>query len=666
MKFAKLIKLEQEALSSFKRSSDYVIKHRMIPNLLDNKTDVQRRCIFIAKREGLLHNVKRRKLATLVGNTMSVHPHGDAGIAGAMYTLGQPWKQNLIYMDIEGNIGTPFGDSYASPRYTEARLSKYGEFMFTQDMNSDVVPFIPNYDDTLQEPSVLPAVLPDILINGNFGIAVGFTTSFLPHNINDVIDTCKAYVQNRKIKNEDLIKILKAPDFPLGGTIVGNDHTNAYIDGKSLCVQRGTWRKIIEDKTCYIEITTIPYNTTTEDFINGVRKLAQKADDGKIIFNIVGYEDHSNMEGIRIRLKLDDEANYDATISLLLSDTCLEVKHHMNHNVLYNDQFTINISLYEIISNFVKFRETCLYNKFKSELIDVNKRLHILDAILKLAKDKISNIEKLIKEIRTSKNKEDAIKKVIAMYKFSRVQAEYIVNLRLYKLSTLELNEYEDEYKSLIKRKRELENFTSSKQNKYLDKYMIDQWEEYRTMFGYKRKTNIIAKDNLNKVASLIPCTVWLTGYNMIVGAKYRGDIKIESHTQNHIYLVTQRGYLYTIKVPKIMKNPNIDIRKIINLRGDDPIIGIFSSKNNYDIDIVIQGESKFKRYRIQNGFNTGLNGKRIFTGDIVTGVLEKYSGNILIANNSISKTFKLMDFEFDKDYTYYKVMNKKGIFIIK
>jgi len=584
----KTVNLGTYSIGALSRYSNYVLYNRMIPNVLDNKTPVQRRCLFVMFKDGVLSTAKPKKLNTMVGLCMSYHAHGDSGIYGSYVTMSQEWKQNEVYFEIDGNRGNVFGDSAAAGRYLEIRMSSYGEDTFTHELSPDIVPFQQNYTDTGMEPLVLPAVVPDILINGNFGIAVGYTTNLIPHNVTDVVNVCKAYVRNRKISVQELAEILKAPDFPLSGTIVGKGFKSAYIEGTGTCTQRGIWKRIDDGKDCYIEVTSIPYNTTTEQFINNVKNLAIKADQGKLVCHIVSYEDHSNMDGISIKLKLDNPENYDNAVSQLLANTCLEVKHSMVHNVIMDGKFKVGVNLLEIVRSFVEFREKCLYNRFKKELKDVLKQMHLIDGVLILNKDKVKNLQRLIDEVRQAKNKQDSIHRVMKVYKLTYEQAEYIVMLRVYRLSNMELDDLLSEYKKLEKRKNELEKLTIAQRNQHLDKHMLDEWDQYVVKFGHSRRNNIIEKDNLNKAASIIPCKVWLIAndktYNMVVGAKYKGTMSIDTHTNGLIYIFTDKGYMYVVKVAKIMRNPYIDLSTIIGLKRDDIEILMFTQQKLNEI----------------------------------------------------------------------------------
>ena len=665
----KTVNLGTYSIGALSRYSNYVLYNRMIPNVLDNKTPVQRRCLFVMFKDGVLSTAKPKKLNTMVGLCMSYHAHGDSGIYGSYVTMSQEWKQNEVYFEIDGNRGNVFGDSAAAGRYLEIRMSSYGEDTFTHELSPDIVPFQQNYTDTGMEPLVLPAVVPDILINGNFGIAVGYTTNLIPHNVTDVVNVCKAYVRNRKISVQELAEIIKAPDFPLPGTIVGKGFKSAYIEGTGTCTQRGIWKRIDDGKDCYIEVTSIPYNTTTEQFINNVKNLAIKADQGKLVCHIVSYEDHSNMDGISIKLKLDNPENYDNAVSQLLANTCLEVKHSMVHNVIMDGKFKVGVNLLEIVRSFVEFREKCLYNRFKKELKDVLKQMHLIDGVLILNKDKVKNLQRLIDEVRQAKNKQDSIHRVMKVYKLTYEQAEYIVMLRVYRLSNMELDDLLSEYKKLEKRKNELEKLTIAQRNQHLDKYMLDEWDQYVVKFGHSRKNNIIEKDNLNKAASIIPCKVWLIAndktYNMVVGAKYKGTMSIDTHTNGLIYIFTDKGYMYVVKVAKVMRNPYIDLSTIIGLKREDKIVGMFTTNyNGDDICVILQGEFKLKKYIIKAGTISGMHGKRVFTGGPLLNTLEKYNTFYLV-NNAFRVKVDANNLDENTYYSYFGITKKKGQFIV-
>ena len=375
------------------------------------------------------------------------------------------------------------------------------------------------------------------------------------------------------------------------------------------------------------------------------------------------------MDGISIKLKLDNPENYDNAVSQLLANTCLEVKHSMVHNVIMDGKFKVGVNLLEIIKSFVEFREKCLYNRFKKELKDVLKQMHLIDGVLILNKDKVKNLQRLIDEVRQAKNKQDSIHRVMKVYKLTYEQAEYIVMLRVYRLSNMELDDLLSEYKKLEKRKNELEKLTIAQRNQHLDKYMLDEWDQYVVKFGHSRKNNIIEKDNLNKAASIIPCKVWLIAndktYNMVVGAKYKGTMSIDTHTNGLIYIFTDKGYMYVVKVAKVMRNPYIDLSTIIGLKREDKIVGMFTTNyNGDDICVILQGEFKLKKYIIKAGTVSGMHGKRVFTGGPLLNTLEKYNTFHLV-NNAFRVKVDANNLDENTYYSYFGITKKKGQFIV-
>ena len=370
---------------------------------------------------------------------------------------------------------------------TECKLSRYSEDYLLRDLKYNAVEMIPNFDEEYLEPKFLPAVLPDILINGNTGIATPYMTWIPPHNAVDAIKLCIKYVENPDMSIREMINILKAPDFPTGGVISQMDSVyRFYNTGNGACTISGKWHKEVVDSKTYIVISEIPYMRTLDTFMDQLAKIKADKDIGYLV---AGVDDFSADGKIHVRIRVSTGTKYDELLQILLKKTCLRYSQVMNMMVLLEDKQYKLLNLKEVVEAFVGFRSKCLYNKFKFEIETNDKRIHILDGLVTINKD----IERAIQIVRKSSGKEDSIVKLMKAFDLTREQAEYIVMMRVYRLSNLEMKNVKDEINALKQRKKVLEKLTSSERNKYLDEEMIKEWTEIldKKIFSNKRKTEI-------------------------------------------------------------------------------------------------------------------------------------------------------------------------------
>ena len=424
------INIEEAMKSAYIDYSMSVIVSRALPDVRDGLKPVHRRVLFGMSELGLRSNSKYKKSAFIVGEVLGkYHPHGDSSVYDTMVRMAQEWSLRYMLVDGQGNFGSIDGDSPAAMRYTEARLKKISEDM-VQDLDKDTVDFQLNYDDSLKEPTVLPTKIPNLLVNGASGIAVGMATNMPPHNLSEVIDGTIAYIDNNNIEISELINHIKAPDFPTGGIIYGYDGVKeAFETGRGRVVMRG--KAIFEEvngRECII-VTEIPYLVNKSDMI---QKTAQLINDKKID-GISNIRDESDRKGMRIVYVLKKDAIPNIVLNKLFKHTSLQSSFSVNNIALVNGRPKL-LNLKEMIVHFVEHRHEVVVRRTKFELKKAEDRAHILQGLI-IASD---NIDDMISIIKASKNADDAREKLIKKYDLSEDQSKAIVEMRLRQLTGLE------------------------------------------------------------------------------------------------------------------------------------------------------------------------------------------------------------------------------------
>ena len=429
-----------------------VIVSRALPDVRDGLKPVHRRILFGMYDLGMFHNKPYKKSARIVGDVLGkYHPHGDVAVYDAMVRLAQPWSLRYTLIDGQGNFGSIDGDSPAAMRYTEARLKKIADELLT-DIDKETVLFHANFDDSLQEPSVLPAKLPNLLINGSSGIAVGMATNMPPHNLTEVIHGIVAYIDNNDIAIEELIKHIKAPDFPTGGIIYGyKGIKEAYITGRGRVVMRAkTDIEKISSGREQIIVTEIPYMVNKATMIE---KTAQLVND-KVIEGISDIRDESDKDGLRVVYELKKDAIANVVLNNLFKNTALQSSFSINNVALVNGRPQI-VNLIGLISHFVDHRHEVVTKRNEYEHRQAEKRLHILDGYL-IALD---NLDAIISLVRAAKDPSEAQVELISKYQLSEIQAKAILEMRLQRLTGLERDKIvaeHSEVKTLIEKLLEI------------------------------------------------------------------------------------------------------------------------------------------------------------------------------------------------------------------
>ena len=512
-----------EVKDSFLRYSMSVITSRALPDLRDGLKPVHRRILWSMYEEGNTPDKPHRKSATTVGNVMGhYHPHGDSSIYEAMVRLAQDFSQRYTLVDGHGNFGNIDGDGAAAYRYTEARLSKLS-LELLRDINKDTVDFMPNFDETLKEPKVLPSKFPNVLVNGTMGIAVGMATNIPPHNLGEVIDGCVAYIDNPEIDTLGLMQYIKGPDFPTGGIILGNSGIKqAYETGRGTITIRS--RAEIEEKGTHsnIVITEVPYGVNTSELKNKVAELVHN----KIIDGIIDY--HTDLkDGVKITITLKKDANAQVVLNKLFKHTQFQV----NYSIIFlmlDQGVPRTMGLKSIISKYIDHQKEVIIRRTKFDLKKSEARVHILEGY-KIALD---NIDEVIKVIKTSETDEIAKKTLMDRFFLSQIQAESILELKLRRLTGLERSKIEEELKSLLELIEELKSILASEE-KVLN-IIKQELLDIKNRYSDDRRTSIdMTSIDYIEDESLIP------NENIVISLTSKGYIK---RTTSETYKIQNRG----------------------------------------------------------------------------------------------------------------------------
>jgi DNA gyrase subunit A len=561
------VEIEEEIKYSYLDYAMSVIVSRALPDVRDGLKPVQRRVLYTMYELGLLHNRPYKKCARIVGETLGkYHPHGDAAVYDTLVRLAQDFTMRYPLVDGQGNFGSIDGDSPAAMRYTEARLSAIAEEML-QDIEKNTVDFRPNFDETLKEPEVLPTILPNLLVNGSSGIAVGMATNIPPHNLNEIVDGLIALLKNPDLPVEKLIKYVKGPDFPTGGIIVGlSGIKEAYTTGKGRIIVRA--KASIENYKgrSRIVITEIPYQVNKASLIEKIAELVQE----RKIEDISDIRDESDKDGMRIVIELRRDAQPEVVLNNLYKHTNLQTTFGVIMLALVNGVPKI-LNLKEMMNEFINFRLNVIVRRTKFELDDAEKRAHILEG-LKIALD---NIDEIVELIKKSKDPETAKVNLMKKFKLSEIQAKAILDMRLQRLTGLERSKVESEYKETIKLIEKLKSILRSKE---LQKELIhEELLKLKEKYGDERRTLIIEGEEDFSVEDLIAeedVVITIThngfikrypvsGYRRqsrggkgITAAVTKDDDFIEhmfvASTHHYIIFFTDRGRAYSLKVHEI------------------------------------------------------------------------------------------------------------------
>ena len=481
--------LEEIMGDRFGQYAKDIIQNRAIPDVRDGLKPVQRRILYAMFRDKNTYDKAHKKSATAVGNVMGhYHPHGDSSIYEAMVHMSQWWKQNECYIDMHGNNGSMDGDSAAAMRYTEARLSKIsGELL--KDIDKDTIEWAPNFDDTLYEPIVLPAKYPNLLVNGAKGISAGYATEIPPHNLGEVIDATIKRIESPNCRLDTILDIVKGPDFPTGGIVEGKKEIEECLTkGRGKVIIRSKYEIVEDKKNKQVIIHEIPFEVNKA---NLVKKISDIIYDKKIDGMIEIRDESDREEKVRIAIDLKKDANVDNILNYLFKNTDLQISYSYNMVCIVNRRPMI-VGVMEVLDAYIAHQKEVITRRTRFDLEHAKARMHIVEGLIKA----LDILDEVIKTIRASKNKSDAIKNLVDKYDFSEKQAEAIVNLQLYRLTNTDVNVLKEEHANLLKVIAILESILNDEEK--LKSVMKKELKAIKDEYATPRKTEI--KDEITEI----------------------------------------------------------------------------------------------------------------------------------------------------------------------
>ncbi|MEX1191054.1 MAG: DNA gyrase subunit A [Brumimicrobium sp.] len=601
------INIEDEMKSAYIDYSMSVIVSRALPDVRDGFKPVHRRVLYGMQDLGVYSNKAHKKSARIVGEVLGkYHPHGDSSVYDTMVRMAQHWSLRYPLVDGQGNFGSVDGDSPAAMRYTEARLRKIAEEMLA-DLEKETVDFENNFDDSLQEPTVLPTKVPNLLMNGASGIAVGMATNMAPHNLTECLDGIVAYIDNKDIEVEELMQHIKAPDFPTGGIIYGYDGVkSAFETGKGRIVIRAK-AEIEENKHGkeHILVTEIPYQVNKADMI---KKTADLVNDGKIE-GITDIRDESDRNGMRIVYELKRDAIPNVVLNKLFKYTSLQTSFSVNNICLVKGR-PVLLNLKEIIEYFVEFRHEVVVKRTKYDLRKAEERAHLLEGLI-IASD---NIDEVIKMIRASKSPEEAREKLMERFELSDLQSRAIVEMRLRQLTGLEQDKLRAEYDDLMETIKDLKDILANESRRM--EIIKEELQYIRDKYGDERRSTIEYSASEMRIEDLIPdeevvVTISHAGYIKRTNlseykVQNRGGTGSKGSTTrdkdflesifvatNHNYLLifTEKGKCFWMRVFEVPEGSKTSkgraIQNLMNIEQDDSIKAYINVKDLTDEDYV-------------------------------------------------------------------------------
>ena len=601
------INIEDEMKTAYIDYSMSVIVSRALPDVRDGLKPVHRRVLYGMTELGLASNRPYKKSARIVGEVLGkYHPHGDSSVYDTMVRMAQDWSLRYPMVDGQGNFGSIDGDPPAAMRYTEARMRKIAEDMLS-DIDKDTVDFRPNFDESLSEPTVLPARIPNLLVNGAAGIAVGMATNMAPHNLTEVINGTVAYIDDKNITIEGLMEHVKAPDFPTGGTIYGTEGVkNAFETGKGRIVMRGKAEfDVSKSGREQIVITEVPYQVSPSQIIVKAVDLVND----KVIEGISEVRDESGRQGLRIVFDLKRDAIPNIVLNKLFKYTPLQTSFSVNNIALVNGRPEM-LNLKDMIHHYVDHRHEVVVRRTKYLLKEAEKRAHILEGLI-IALD---NLDAVIKLIRASKNAEDARNGLMKEFELSQIQAKAILDMRLQKLTGLEIEKVRAEYAELMATIADLKDILSDESRRM--QIIKDDLLEMKSKYGDNRRTNIEFDAGEINIEDLIAneemvVTISSMGYIKRTplteyksqtrggvgnkGVKHRDKDFVEhlfvTMTHNYILLFTDQGRCFWMKVYEIPEGSKVSqgraIQNLINIPSEDTVRAFVATGNLKDEDYV-------------------------------------------------------------------------------
>ena len=600
------INIDEEMKSSYIDYSMSVIVSRALPDVRDGFKPVHRRILYGMMELGNTSDKPYKKSARIVGEVLGkYHPHGDSSVYYAMVRMAQEWAMRYPLVDGQGNFGSVDGDSPAAMRYTEARLNKLGEAMM-DDLYKETVDFEPNFDNTLTEPKVMPTRIPNLLVNGASGIAVGMATNMPPHNLSEVIDACEAYIDNQEITVEELMIYVKAPDFPTGGYIYGiSGVREGYLTGRGRVVMRAKAEIETGQTHDKIVVTEIPYNVNKAELIKYIADLVND----KRIEGISNANDESDRDGMRIVIDVKRDANASVVLNKLYKMTALQTSFGVNNVALVHGR-PKTLNLRDMIKYFVEHRHEVVIRRTQFDLRKAKERAHILEGLI-IASD---NIDEVIRIIRAAKTPNDAIAGLIERFNLTEIQSRAIVEMRLRQLTGLMQDQLHAEYEEIMKQIAYLESILAD--DEVCRKVMKDELLEVKAKYGDERRSEIVysseefnpedfyADDQMIITISHMgyikrtPLTEFRAQNRGGVGSK--GTETRDADFVEHIYpatmhntmmFFTQKGKCYWLKVYEIPEGTKNSkgraIQNLLNIDSDDSVTAYLRVKSLDDTEYI-------------------------------------------------------------------------------
>ncbi len=624
--------LEEIMGERFGKYSKYIIQDRAIPDVRDGLKPVQRRILFSMYKEKNTYDKPYKKSARAVGDVMGkYHPHGDSSIYDAIVRMSQDWKIKEPFIDMQGNNGSIDGDSAAASRYTEARLSKIAGAML-KDIEKDTVVMAPNYDDTLLEPTVLPAKFPNLLVNGTTGISAGYATNIPPHNLEEVIDATVFRIDNPNSRLETIMNYIKGPDFPTGAIIEG-------IDGIKSAYETGRGRIIIKSKAKIeknkIIITEIPYEVNKALL---VRKMDEIRIDKKID-GIAEVRDESDKDGLQITVDLKKDANAQNILNYFYKNTELQISYNFNMVVIVNRRPML-LGVLGILDAYIAHQREIIKKRSEFDLAHAKSRYHIVEGLIKA----ISILDEVITTIRKSKDRLDSINNLITKFNFTEKQATAIVDMRLYRLSNTDIKALEEEQKNLLDQMKELEEILNDS-NK-LDSVIKEELRNIKKEYGTKRKSEIREEITEIKIdtTSMIP----------------KEDVVVVVTNEGYIKRTSQRSYAASNKDDITLKE-NDYIIATYSMNTLDTLL-IFTNLGNY-LYIPVHEIPDLKWKELGKHMSNVIN---VDPEECIVNAMPVYdwNQNLFITSftkNGMIKRTKLSEFKVQRYSKSIKMMNLKN-----
>ena len=649
--------LEEIMGDRFARYAKTIIQDRAIPDVRDGLKPVQRRILYSMYKDRNTYDKPTRKCAKTVGNVMgNFHPHGDSSIYEAMVRMSQWWKQNTPYIFIQGNNGSMDGDSAAASRYTEARLAKISNELL-KDIDKGTVSWAPNYDDTELEPTVLPAKYPNLLVNGANGISAGYATNIPPHNLGEVVEATIKRIDSPNCHLETILDIVKGPDFPTGGIVEGKKGiVDAFTTGRGKVIVRSKIDFNKEKGKEQIIVTEIPFDVNKA-------LLVKKIDDIRIDKKIEGISevrDESDKDGLRIAIDLKAGANKEVVLNYLLKNTELQISYNYNNVAIVNRR-PMTLGILEILDAYIVYQKEVITKRTEFDLEHAKLRMHIVEGLIKA----LSILDQVIKTIRSSKNKQDAINNLVKEYAFSEKQADAIVTLQLYRLTNTDVDELNKEHDTLELIIKGLEKILSDPEE--LKSVMKEELRKIRNEYAVPRKTEI--KDEITEIkidtTEMIPkedCIVVVTNDGYVKRVSLRsynasentdtlvkeGDYVIGTfsvNTMDTVLMFTDLGnYLYipVYEIPDLKwKELGKHVSNIIKINEEENIIDaypIYNFEEETYVTIFTKNgmvkKTSLSEFKVQR-YSKPITSIKLKDNDKVVAVYIGNEENVLITTNN-------------------------------